>query len=393
MQAVIIAAGGSKRFWPLNKGIHKSQFYLLGKPLIYWTLKGLAENGVRDICIVVSKNSSIAEMLERENVRELAAEMKITYTAQEEPLGTGNALWQAKDFVKEPFILLWGNKVDSRDLVRQILEKQKKEDADAVLAGTEVQDPSEYGVARMEGNRVVEIVENPERGKEPSGIGIIGIRLLQPDFFSYYENLPRHHEADLVDATNAYLKEKKAALLMAIGPGLTLKYPWDLFSIMDALLSSRKPVIASSAKIGKNVVIDGPVYIGENCVIGHHNVLRGPLDLEANVRTGAFMEIKHSIVQEGTVFHSGYAGDSILGKNCRFGAGFITANRRFDKKPIHGLQKLGAIVGDNSAFGIHSGTMPGVLIGSDCKIGPGTHAFEDLQDGTTLYAKTENVVK
>src|SRR3989338_7322914 len=103
MQAVIIAAGGSKRFWPLNKGIHKSQFYLLGKPLIYWTLKGLVENGIRDICVVVGKNSSIEEMLDRENARELAPGLKIMYITQEEPLGTGNALRQAKDFIKEPF--------------------------------------------------------------------------------------------------------------------------------------------------------------------------------------------------------------------------------------------------------------------------------------------------
>lgn len=388
MQAVVIAAGESKRFWPLNSGIHKSQFKLLGRPLIYWALKGLAENNIKDVMIVVSKNSSMQEMLDKEN--DLGIQIK--YEVQEEPLGTGNALWHAKDFIKESFILLWGNKVGSKELVRQMLAKHK-EGADAVFVGTKVENPSEYGVARLNGDRLVEVVENPERGKESSNIEIVGARLLQPDFFEYYEKLSRHHEADLVDATNAYLKDKNASLIIVDGKGMTLKYPWDLFGVMDYLFASREPIISPTAKIGKNVVIDGPIYIGDNCVIGHHNVLRGPVNLEANCKTGSFMEIKHSIVQEGTIFHSGYIGDSIIGKNCKFGVGFVSGNLRFDEKPIHGLRKLGAIVGDNSAFGIHSGTMPGVLIGASCKVGPATHVFENLEDNTTFYAKFEHVKK
>jgi len=355
---------------------------------MYWALKGLAENGIKDVMVVVSKNSSMQEMLDKEN--DLG--IKITYAVQEEPLGTGNALWQAKDFIKESFILLWGNKVGSRDLVEQMLLKHR-EGAEAVFVGTEVKNPSEYGVARLAADCLIEIVENPEEGKEPSNIEIAGARLLQPDFFEYYAKLPKHHEADIIDATNAYLKDKKVSLLMAEEKGLTLKYPWDLFGIMDFLFASREPLISPTAKIGKNVVIDGPVYIGDNCVIGHHNVLRGLVNLEANCTTKAFMEIKHSIVQEGTTFHSGYLGDSVVGKNCRFGAGFISGNLRFDEKPIHGLRKLGDVVGDNSAFGIHSGTMPGVLVGSNCKVGPATHVFENLEDNTTFYAKFDHIKK
>ena len=407
MQAVVIAAGESKRFWPLNHGIHKSQFKLLGKPLIYWALKGLEEDGIQDVCIVVSKNSSIQEMLAQEN----NLDMNVSYVVQEKPLGTGNALWQAKNFIKEPFVLLWGNKVGSKELIKKMIETQKKGNADAVLVGAEVKNPWEYGILRLEGDTIVEIVENPEQGTEPSNIGLAGIRILGADFFEYYKSLSSHHEADLIDATNAYIKDKNVSLLRAKEQGLTLKYPWDLFGIMDSLFESQKPHISSSAHVGANVVmngsvyvgenvviregtvIEGPVYIGDNCKIGQNNVLRGPLNLETQVRTGAFMEIKHSIVQEGTVFHSGYIGDSIVGKNCRFGAGFITGNVRLDKEPIHGLPKLGAIVGDNSAFGIHSGTMPGVMIGSNCKVGPATQVFKDIEDNTMCYAKFEYSTK
>jgi bifunctional UDP-N-acetylglucosamine pyrophosphorylase/glucosamine-1-phosphate N-acetyltransferase len=151
--------------------------------------------------------------------------------------------------------------------------------------------------------------------------------------------------------------------------------------------------IGKNTTVKEGTVIEGPAYIGDNCVIGYHNVLRGPLNIESNVKTGAYMEIKHSVVQEGTVFHSGYMGDSVVGKQCRFGAGFITGNVRLDRAPIHGFPKLGAIVGENSMFGIHSGTMPGIMIGANCKVGPGTLVFENLENNTTFYAKFDYVKK
>ena len=68
-QAVVIAAGESSRFWPLSsKHKHKSQTRLLGKSLVYWTMKGLAENGVKDFIIVRNPHSSIKEQLEEENI-------------------------------------------------------------------------------------------------------------------------------------------------------------------------------------------------------------------------------------------------------------------------------------------------------------------------------------
>ena len=131
--------------------------------------------------------------------------------------------------------------------------------------------------------------------------------------------------------------------------------------------------------------------------------MRGPVNLEKEVVTGAFFEIKNSLVQEGTHFHSGYIGNSIIGKDCRFGAGFITANKRVDRGNVKSLVKgekidtsincLGVVVGNNTRFGIHCGTMPGILIGSDCMIGPGTLVFENIKDGKTFYTKFEGVKK
>ena len=411
MQAVIIAAGESSRFWPLsNKHKHKSQIHLLGKSLIYWTIRGLVENKVKDIVIVRSPHSTIEKELDKENVRQLADDVKISYVVQEKPLGSGDALYQAKDSMKEPFFVLWPSKINSQEIVRKMADTK----AEVVLVGAQTKTPWDYGIMRVDKDRVVEIVENPAKGKEPSNIKAIGAYFLQPDFFSYYEKISKHHEADFIETLNAYVKDKSTSLVQLDKDAPTLKYPWELFGMLDIMMGSDnfkqyrgKDVeigknvviegsvyIGNSVRIGAHTVIEGPAYIGDNCVIGYSNVLRGPLSIESGCITGAFMEIKHSIVQKDSHFHSGYLGDSLVGENCRFGVGFISANKRFDRTNVKvkigeekidtGLDAFGCAIGDNTAFGIHSGTMPGVLIGSDSVINPGVQVFENILDKTTI---------
>jgi bifunctional UDP-N-acetylglucosamine pyrophosphorylase/glucosamine-1-phosphate N-acetyltransferase len=304
-------------------------------------------------------------------------------------------LYQAKKFITEPFFAVWPNKVNAGEIAARALEK-KKEGAGAVFVGAETLSPWDYGVARMEGDRLVEIVENPERGKEPSRTKVVGFYCLEPDFFSYYEKVSPHHEADFVEALNLYLKEKKAALLLLEEDVPALKYPWELLDIMDILFKEQgvKQSIAKTATVGKGTVIEGPVHIGENCKIGPNNVLRGPLNLERGVKTGPFFEIKHSVVQEGTHFHSGYVGDSVVGRDCRFGAGFATANKRLDRTNVKatvkdrkmdtGRPSFGAAFGNEVHVGIQAGTMPGVLVGKKSTIGPGAIAFSNVEDGAIL---------
>ncbi|MDO8470451.1 MAG: sugar phosphate nucleotidyltransferase, partial [bacterium] len=260
MQAVVIAAGESSRFWPLNKE-HKSRFQILGKPLIYWTCKGLAENDIKEIIVVCGKDSQIPALLG--NGSDMGA--TIFYAYQEKPLGTGNALWQTKDLIRGPFFVVWPGKVNSKEVIAEMRLRIDQQGSECMLVGAE--DGSlGYGMVRMKGNTVEEIVEKPSPGQEPSNIKTLGIYFFQADFFSYYAGLARHHETDFIDAINRYIKDKQTSLLLLKEDVPTLKHPWDAFLLMDILFKSSyfKPAISSSARIAENVSMEGQVYIGEN---------------------------------------------------------------------------------------------------------------------------------
>ncbi len=165
--------------------------------------------------------------------------------------------------------------------------------------------------------------------------------------------------------------------------------------------------IGKNVKIFENAVIKGPCYIGDNCVIGNNSLIRDYTNLENNVLIGALAETTRAIFQEDVHTHAGYFGDSIFGKGCRIGAGTITANVRTDRGEVivkskiknkkskinTGLNSLGVIMGENTKTGVHCSFMPGVLIGSNCQIGPGSVIFENVEDNTVLFTEFKNVKK
>jgi bifunctional UDP-N-acetylglucosamine pyrophosphorylase/glucosamine-1-phosphate N-acetyltransferase len=103
---------------------------------------------------------------------------------------------------------------------------------------------------------------------------------------------------------------------------------------------------------------------------------------------GFTTEIKESYIGDGTQFHMNYAGDSVIGARCSFGAGTIIANWRFDTKTIQvkightmvdtGRDKLGGLIGDNCRTGIQVGIMPGVRIGNNAVIYPQVNVTKDI---------------
>src|SRR3989344_67697 len=112
-QAIILAAGESSRFWPLNQK-HKSLFRIMGRPLIWWTINGLKKAGIKDIIVVQGPQRDIEKELSSFS-KELSS--LVRYVVQPKPLGMGDALWQARKFIKGPFVVLNAERVDICDII------------------------------------------------------------------------------------------------------------------------------------------------------------------------------------------------------------------------------------------------------------------------------------
>jgi UDP-N-acetylglucosamine diphosphorylase / glucose-1-phosphate thymidylyltransferase / UDP-N-acetylgalactosamine diphosphorylase / glucosamine-1-phosphate N-acetyltransferase / galactosamine-1-phosphate N-acetyltransferase len=153
-------------------------------------------------------------------------------------------------------------------------------------------------------------------------------------------------------------------------------------TIHPTALISGPVKIGSGTVISEYVVIVGPCIIGKNVHVGSFCKIRPETVLEDEVKLENQVEIKHSHIGKGTHLHSGYVGDSVIGEDCRIGAGFITANRRLDRKNIKIIldgqirdtdsSYFGCIIGNRVKIGIHCGTNPGVVIPDESVILPMT---------------------
>lgn len=383
LQAVILAAGESSRFWPLNKK-HKSLLRIAGKFLIQHTIDGLKKSGIKDIIVVQGDQKDIEKEL---------GDKSIKYVVQPKPKGMGDALWQTRKLIKGPLIVLNAERVDIDDII-QSSHSTGSGQVKSFLVGQKTKTQELFGMMRLKGDRVLEIIEKP-KNKAPSDIKVVGVYFLEPGFFKYYQKVKKH-QYDFEDALSSYMKKNEVMvhiLKKSEEETPALKYPWHLFSVVkylfDKNLGKNEVRLGKNVKIFEGAIVKGPCYIGDDCLIGNNAVVRDYTDLEEGAMVGALAEVARSVFQKDAHVHSGYFGDSIFDENCRVGAGTVTANIRLNRGVIKntGLNSLGVTVGENTHIGINVSLMPGVLIGSNCSIGPGSVVFRDIEDDTAFYNK------
>jgi bifunctional UDP-N-acetylglucosamine pyrophosphorylase/glucosamine-1-phosphate N-acetyltransferase len=411
-QAVVLAGGKSERFWPLNKK-NKSLIKILGKPLIFYTLEGLKKADISEVIVVQTPEREIEE-----EVKKYKLPLKTKFLVQKKPNGMGDALWQAKDLIKGRFLISNASRVDVGDIVKTALPEIKGKKN--ILFGKHTDNPQLYGILKIKGSKVLDVVEKPKKGKEPSNVRAVGCYILESSFFDYYRKVKKE-QYDFEKTLSYYLKKNETYLVFLKGKKVpSLKYPWHLIGVKNYLFDrflkpeikksaqvSPKALLSGKVHVGENVrifenaIIKGPCYIGDNCVVGNNVLLRDYTNLERNCTVGANGEVTRSVFQENSTCHSGYIGDSIVGRNCKIGAGVITANVRIDRGKIKALvsdkkintslNKFGLVTGDNVISGIRCSFMPGVMIGSGAVIGPGSMLMGNVKNEELFY--TEQKVK
>jgi bifunctional UDP-N-acetylglucosamine pyrophosphorylase/glucosamine-1-phosphate N-acetyltransferase len=248
----------------------------------------------------------------------------------------------------------------------------------------------------------------------PTNMANAGVYLFSPSIFEAIAKttLSPRGEIEVTDSLQSLIDSGKSVGYEIMGEDwLDIGRPWDLLTANELMLKALKPVIEGEVEpnatlkgpvsIGKGTIVRngayivGPVIIGENCDIGPNCFIRAFTSIGNNVHIGNAVEIKNSIVMNGTrIGHLSYVGDSIIGERCNFGAGTKIANLRLDEKSIpttvggrrvdSGRRKLGCIMGDDVHTGIGSLINVGTTIGAGAVIGPGVLARGEVKKGERL---------
>ncbi len=395
---VFIAAGKNSRFFPLNTDTHKGNLTLMGQSLIIRALDDVIAHGYTEIVIVVSEKDADGKGLSGV-VQAHKLDASITFVTQTSPKGQGDAVLAAAKHVDGDFIVASPYYLQAGEIADKLYEAKKERKADCVLIGLKTDTPSLFGILKHEGDRVIEVVEKPKTGTEPSDIRINSIYLFDQGFLETLKNTPPE-QYSLETAYSAYAKSAYITYILQEEEIVTLKYAWHLFDFQKKLFESLKSFQDPTAKIADTAVIDesagpvhiaagariedfavvkGPTFIGEKCLVGQYCLVRSS-NLEQGAIVGAYTEVVRSILFESVTIHQGYVADSILGSRTTVGAGLITANKRLDGISTRTMikermvetqrRKLGLITGSAANIGIRVNTMPAVLIGQKVVVPP-----------------------
>jgi bifunctional UDP-N-acetylglucosamine pyrophosphorylase/glucosamine-1-phosphate N-acetyltransferase len=229
----------------------------------------------------------------------------------------------------------------------------------------------------------------------------------QPDY--NWEILGVNSRAQMAELERIYQKENASRLLEE---GVTLYDPSridirgqlecgsdveiDVNCLFEGHVKLGNSVKIMANCVLKNVTVaDGTVIqpfshvensaIGSNCKIGPYARIRPHTNLNDNVHIGNFVEIKQSVIAEGSkVNHLSYIGDTVMGSNVNVGAGTITCN-------YDGAHKHQTIIEDNVFIGSDTQLVAPVKISRGTTIGAGSTITKDTPENELTLSRVKQV--
>lgn len=202
MKGVILAGGSGTRLGALTRVTNKHLLPIYDKPMIFYPLQKLIDAGITDILIVSGPEHSghfLRLLGSGKNFN-----VKFTYEIQDEAGGIAQALALAEDFADgQNVAVILGDNIFESDFSRDILSF--KEGAKVFLK--ETADAKRFGVATLQGDKVLGIEEKPKHPK--SRYAVTGIYLYDAKVFDIIRTLKPsgRGELEITDVNNHYIRK------------------------------------------------------------------------------------------------------------------------------------------------------------------------------------------
>ncbi|MDM8004673.1 MAG: NTP transferase domain-containing protein [Phycisphaerae bacterium] len=357
--AIILAAGRSTRMvTDLPKVLHE----VCGRPMLAYVVDACRAAGIeRIICVVGYQKDAV--------IQTFKDDPQIIWVEQTEQKGTGHAAMVCRDALADfdgNLVVIAGDMPLVRsETLALLIQRHEKERSAVTLATALLDNPTGYGrIIRDEYGNLEGIVEEGDCTSEQRKI-----KEVNPSYYCFDKKLlftaldrvrPDNVKGEyyITDALEILIQAGHRAVavtavpaedamginsrhnLAEVGRIMQDRIQRNLMSSGVTIVDPRTTWIDVRAEIGQDTVIypftyiNGRVKIGKHCVVGPFAYLRDGTVLKDDVVAGVFIELKNSLLDEGTrARHLSYIGDAEIGKCVNVGAGTIFAN--FDGKEIH----------------------------------------------------------
>ena len=347
MKALVLAGGRGTRLRPITHTGAKQLVPVANRPVLFYGLEAIRDAGIRNVGIVVSdplellrpdhRTGELTTVLVNSQAEIRAAVgdgkalgLAVTYIQQEAPLGLAHAVKISEEYMAgEPFVMYLGDNL-IRDGITPFVREFESEKPNAQILLAHVKTPQDYGVAELEGDRVVRLEEKPRSPK--SDLALVGVYLFDRTVFDAVRAIrpSARGELEITDAIQHLIDSgKRVRSHIITGWWKDTGKMEDMLEANRVVLSGQSPQILGT--ISKDSRVEGAVRVGEGTVV-EGSTLRGPLIIGPhakikNAYIGPFTsigagcvvehcEIEHSIVLERSQLKdiTGRIESSLIGK-------------------------------------------------------------------------------
>ncbi len=367
MQALVLGGGEGTRLRPHTSTVPKPVMPLVDRPFLAYMLEWLRGHGVDDVVISMGYLATAVRNVLGDGS---AYGLRLRYVEEPEPRGTAGGLKFAESLLAERFFMLNGDVLTDMDLTAQ-LEQHERTGARGTLALVPVEDPSSYGLVRLNEDRSVrEFVEKPPADQIDTNLISAGAYVLERDVLDLIppdQNVSIEREVwpRLVDDGLYGFAHERAYWLDIGTPERYLQGTFDIIEgdvrtgVSERLGESYMAVADDVEQHGRLVP---PAVVERGCRIGDGAHVGSLVVLGDGVAVGPDARIERSVVMQGTEIGEGCVlRDCIVGAGARIGA--------------HTQITGGAVLGE------------GVTVGSDNVLTRGVRLFPhvELPDGAIRF--------
>jgi len=322
MKGIILHGGHGSRLRPLTHTGPKQLLPIANKPMSEYCVESIKEAGITDIAIIIGGLGSTKVKEYYGNGENFG--VNITYIEQDEPRGIAHAIRLCKEFVNnEKFLVFLGDNIIQKPIA-DFVENFNKSDYDAIVLLCEVDNPSRFGIADVENEKIVKITEKPK--KPTSNLAVTGIYLLTPLIFDVIDNLKPsgRNELEITDALDILLeKNHNISFEMIIDYWKDTGTPEDILNanrqVLEHICGTADAVVESKSSrvIHGGLPLRHPCIIGKNCKIDESASIGPHVSIGDDTIISSDVVIENSIIMSGCKIDGGLnIKDSIISANC-----------------------------------------------------------------------------
>ena len=306
MKGLILSGGKGTRLYPITFNRAKQLVPVANKPVLFRVIEAIKEAGIDDIGIVIGDTGEEIKQAVGNGKR---WDVRITYIAQDAPLGLAHAVKISHDFLGDDrFVMFLGDNVIQggiSNLIRQFASS----DWNSQVVLTQVDHPEHYGVAELdEQGRILRLVEKPRN--PPSNLALVGVYMFDNNVFQAVNSIKPswRGELEITDAIQ-WLVENGCAVHPYIHRGwwIDTGKPIDMLEANNRVLAEITHKV--DGYVDRDSKVDHLVTIERGAEI-INSVVRGPAIIGEDARLinsyiGPFTSIYHNtVVDNSEIEHS-----------------------------------------------------------------------------------------